>query len=108
MLVTLEDASTTKLRGAYFAYRFTPSLRLRLGQYDMPTVAEHLSALSYATLAGRAITDSLVPGRDVGMMLEGVSDEKKWFYAVGLFNGNGVDANAEENDNKDIAGRITG
>lgn len=105
---SLEDTNTTKLRDAYIAYRFTPQLKLRLGQYDMPTIAEHLSALSYTTLAGRAIVDSLTPGRDVGMMVEGASADKNWHYSLGLFNGNGIDANGEDNDEKDIAGRITG
>lgn len=105
---SLEDANTTKLRDAYIAYRFTPRLKLRIGQYDMPTIAEHLSALSYTTLAGRALVDSLTPGRDVGVMVEGASSNRNWHYSIGLFNGNGIDANGEDNDNKDIAGRITG
>ena len=105
---SLEDSNATKLRDAYIAFRFTPQFRLRLGQYDMPTIAEHLSALSYSPLGGRAITDSLTPGRDVGAMGEGTFSKKQWNYSLGLFNGNGIDAKSEENDNKDVAGRMTG
>lgn len=105
---SLEDSSATKLRDAYISYRLRPRFKLRIGQYDMPTIAEHMSALSYTTLSGRAIVDSLTPGRDVGVEVESVSVDKNWHYSLGLFNGNGIDANGEDNGNKDIAGRVTG
>lgn len=42
------------------------------------------------------------------MMISGSFANKNWFYSVGLFNGNGIDANGEDNENKYSVARITG
>lgn len=105
---SLEDSKATKLRDAFIAYQFTPDLRLQIGQFVVPTVSEYLSAITYDSLAGRSIVGSLTPGRDVGMMVSGSFANKGWFYSAGLFNGNGIDANGEDNDSKDYVARLTG
>lgn len=105
---SLEDSKATKLRDAYIAYQFTPDLRLQIGQFTVPTVSEYLSSITYTSLPGRSIVGSLTPGRDVGMAIMGFLANKSWLYSVGLFNGNGIDANGEDNASKDLSVRITG
>lgn len=105
---SLEDSKATKLRDAFMAYQFLPEMRLQMGQFVVPTLSEYLSAITYDSLAGRSIVGSLTPGRDVGMMVSGSFEKKDWFYSAGLFNGNGIDANGEDNDSKDFVARITG
>lgn len=42
------------------------------------------------------------------MMVSGSFANKNWFYSAGLLNGNGIDANGEDNDSKDFVSSITG
>jgi len=105
---SIEESSSTKLRDAYLAYQFHPNIRLQIGQFVVPTVSEYLSSITYDSLPGRSVIGSLTPGRDVGMMLSGSFDSKSWFYSAGLFNGNGIDANGEDNKSKDFVARLTG
>jgi len=104
---SLDDSSGSRLRDAYINYESQTGHGLRLGHYDVPTLSEHLSALGYTDLAGRSLVDNLTPGRDVGIMMY-TPTRDNWFISAGLFNGNGIDANGEDNDNKDIAIRATG
>ncbi|MDH5217476.1 MAG: porin [Gammaproteobacteria bacterium] len=105
---SIDDASGKKLRDAYGSFQITKNHQIRIGHFDIPTYAEHISALTYAPLAGRSIVDSLTPGRDVGMMLNGNYFSQRWHYSLGLFNGNGIDSNGEDNGQKDAAFRLTG
>lgn len=105
---SIDDASGKKIRDAYMSFDINVRNRLRLGHFDVPTYAEHLSALSYTPLAGRSIVDNLAPGRDVGVMLSGDYSNNAFNYSLGIFNGNGVDSNGEDNWDKDYALRLTG
>lgn len=104
----LDDTTANKLRDAFIGYRFSDSAAIRLGHFDVPTYAEHVSALTYTTFAGRSMLDSLTAGRDVGIALYGNIFDSRWFYTAGVFNGNGIDANGEDNGAKDIGARLTG
>ena len=106
---SLDDSSGSKLRDGYLGIKLGPEHKVRFGQFDVSTYAEHLSALTYTPLAGRAMVDSLTPGRDVGVQLLGDdSSSGRYHYALGVFNGNGIDSNGEDNGQKDIALRVTG
>lgn len=105
---SIEDSNSTKLRDAYIAYQFTPDIRLQMGQFVVPTISEYLSPITYIALPGRTVVGGLTPGRDVGMIAMGAFADQNWFYSVGFFNGNGIDANGEDNDSKDFSARLTG
>lgn len=104
----LDDGSGNKIRDAYIGFRINEQSSIRLGHFDVPTYAEHVSSLTYTTLAGRSMLDNLTLGRDVGVALFGGLDGGRWHYAMGMFNGNGIDANGEDNGAKDLALRFTG
>lgn len=104
---SIDDSSGKKLRDAYGAFQITKNHQIRIGHFDIPTYAEHISALTYAPLAGRSIVDSLAPGRDLGMLLNGNYFNQRWHYSFGIFNGNGIDSNGEDNGQKDVAFRVT-
>ena len=105
---SIDDSSGKKLRDAYGSFQMTKNHQIRIGHFDIPTYAEHISALTYAPLAGRPIVDSLAPGRDVGMLLYGNYFNHRWHYSLGIFNGNGIDSNGEDNGQKDASFRLTG
>ncbi|MDH5394571.1 MAG: hypothetical protein OEY11_15410, partial [Gammaproteobacteria bacterium] len=60
---SLDDYSSRKLRDAFVGFEVAPGHIVQIGHFDVPTFAEHLSALSFTPLAGRSMVDSLAPGR---------------------------------------------
>jgi phosphate-selective porin OprO/OprP len=93
---------------AYADVRVRPWLKLRVGKFKPPVGLERLQSANWIHFIERAAPTSLVPSRDLGIQLHGDIAGGAIKYELGFFNG-GVDGavnEADNNDDKEIAGRI--
>lgn len=102
---------------AYLDYNLYPYANFRVGQFKIPFSRENLeSSPNLDTINRSQVTEKLVPGRDtgsqgrdIGVQVGGILDSregKKLFeYAVGVFNGAGINV-SEDNDRKDLDVRV--
>ena len=115
------DAVKSEMHEYYAQYEFSPSAKLRVGQYKQPFTLESILSPTYMStinfdpsvlyLAGIA-SDPLMGNyvaRDAGVMLTGDflnNGERHLFnYSIGVFNGPGM--NRKENNNqKDLSGML--
>lgn len=110
--------SKPTLLDAVLGYKVTSASKLSIGQFKIPFGLENLTS-SYAldTINRSQVTEALVPGRDngsqgrdIGTQYSGVAAfdkhaTKALEYAVGLFNGSGINVQ-DDNAQKDLAGRL--
>ncbi len=120
--VYTEFAGTTKLLDAYTTYKIADYLKFTAGQFKVPFSLESLIADSQLdfidrsqvvnALAGRA-TDVIgnQNGRDIGIQVNGsfakIDNRYLFDYTFGVFNGAGYDVTTDNNNHKDIAGRLS-
>jgi phosphate-selective porin OprO/OprP len=99
---------TTVLQDAYLEARFTPAFRVRAGKFKPPVGLERLQSATDLLFVERALPTNLVPNRDLGVQLGGDLAGGVVSYALGVFNGvpDGSSADADTNNDKDLAGRI--
>jgi phosphate-selective porin OprO/OprP len=99
---------TTVLQDAYMEARLHPALKVRAGKFKAPVGFERLASASEMTFIERALPTTLVPNRDVGVMVHGDLYGGNLSYAAGVFNGvvDGGSADADIQDGKDASGRI--
>ena len=105
---------------AYVKYKVCDALSIQVGQYKLPFTMEtainpvNLEIFDYGEVVSKLVGYSDVCGvgalgRDMGVMATGKLFKKDDFsileYAVGVFNGNGVN-NVDNNNRKDVAGRL--
>jgi len=93
------------LTDGYLDLNFLPEIGLRAGQYKVPFSLEELTSDLFIDTIERSMVNELVPSRDVGVMLQGQLFNRVVSYAVGVFNGAGINA-SDNNNEKDIAGRL--
>ncbi len=119
--VYTEFAGTTKLLDAYTSYKAADFLKLTAGQFKVPFSFESLTSDSQLdfidrsqvveALAGRSkdVIGNQV-GRDIGIQVSGsfakLNNHYLFDYAFGVFNGAGYDVTTDNNNHKDIAGRL--
>ncbi len=78
------------LLDATLSLTFMPELHLDVGQYKVPFSREELLLKGDIQFADRAqAVNAIAPGRQVGAGLSGSFFERRLWYGVGLFNGNG-------------------
>jgi phosphate-selective porin OprO and OprP len=94
------------LKDAYLNFRFLPEIALQGGQFKVPFSLEELTSSRFIDFVERSVLNEIAPARDVGAMVQGNLFGGVVGYALGVFNGSGED-NADNNDGKDIAGRVT-
>ena len=98
------------LLDAVFGYKLQGTNKLSIGQFKVPFGLENLtSSTNLDTINRSQVTETLVPGRDVGIQVNGIRELNKYGssqveYALGVFNGSGINV-ADDNDRKDIAAR---
>jgi phosphate-selective porin OprO/OprP len=99
---------TTVLQEGYVEARFSPALRLRAGKFKPPVGLERLQSARDLVFVERGQPTNLVPNRDVGVQLGGDLAGDRVQYAVGVFNGvpDGGSGDQDNNDDKDIVGRV--
>jgi phosphate-selective porin OprO/OprP len=120
--VYTEFAGATKLLDAYTTYKIADFLKFTAGQFKVPFSLESLIAdnqLDFIdrtqvvnALAGRS-TDVIgnQNGRDIGIQINGsfakIDNRYLFDYTLGLFNGAGYDVTTDNNQHKDLAGRLS-
>jgi phosphate-selective porin OprO/OprP len=95
------------LYDAYVDVRYLPYAQLRIGKFKPPVGLERLQSGNALQFVERAFPTSLVPNRDVGVMLFGDLNGLVW-YGVGVFDG-AADGAMNEGDlggNKEGAARV--
>lgn len=102
-----EGSNSNRLVDAYTNFDYFPYLQFQIGQFKEPFGLENLTSDKYIPFNERSFTYYLTPIRDVGFMLKGTLFNDAINYGVGIFNGDGRDANRRgQKDDKDIAGRL--
>jgi len=98
------------LQDAYFDVRFSPKFRVRTGKDKTPIGYELMMADAYVLFPERSLASGLVPIRDVGVQVLGDLAGGALSYGGGLFNGvpDGTSSvtDVDQNNGKDIAGRL--
>jgi len=91
----------------YAHWKRYPAAQLRIGQFKTPYSFEQLYSDTLLSTPERAIgIDRLAIGRQLGVQLMGDLAQKRVTYAVGVFNGNGVNTSNNDDDGFLVAGRL--
>ena len=105
---------------AFVKYKICDAFAIQVGQYKLPFTMEtainpvNLEIYDYGEVISKLVGYNDVCGvgalgRDMGIMATGKAFEQEDYhlleYAVGVFNGNGVN-NTDANNRKDVAGRV--
>ncbi|RMI06632.1 MAG: hypothetical protein D6681_08425, partial [Calditrichaeota bacterium] len=87
-------------------YRIAPGLVVEAGQFKAPFSREFLTGAASIDFVNRAeAVTALSPGRQIGAQIRGALGNEVFHYAVGVFNGNGIGANGNENNHLMVVGR---
>jgi phosphate-selective porin OprO/OprP len=120
--VYTEFAGTTKLLDAYSTYKIADYIKFTAGQFKVPFSLESLTSDSQLEFIDRSqVAEALAArskdvngnqnGRDIGIQVNGsfVKIEGRYLldYTFGVFNGAGYDVTTDNNNHKDIAGRLS-
>ncbi|MBU0993545.1 MAG: hypothetical protein KJ737_13700 [Proteobacteria bacterium] len=99
---------TKNLVDAYGEMTFYPMHGLRFGQFKEPFSLEWQCRDKSLYFAERSMGYYLTPKRDIGLMLHGTFFTDTFNYAIGLFNGDGVDGSSSGSvhDSPEVATRI--
>ena len=103
-----ELAGTPNVQDAYLNIRLIREIQLRGGKFKPPVGLERLQSDPDLQMVERGLPTNLVPDRDVGVQLHGELLDGAISYAGGIFNGvgDGVNGDLDNNDKKDLDGRI--
>ena len=92
---------------AYMNVHYWDQFQFEIGKFKQPFSYEHLIQDRYVPSMERSMMDQLVPQRDEGAMIHG---EKlfcgRFDYAFAVSNGNPNDTGVDDNNDKDLNGRI--
>lgn len=100
--------SKLTLLDAFGNVAFIKEIQLQVGKMKSPIGLEFLQPLQNVLCPELGLPSLLVPNRDVGVTLQGELLGGALSYAVGVFNGvaDGVNGDEDENDAKDVEGRV--
>jgi phosphate-selective porin OprO/OprP len=104
----------TVIQDAYVTHKFKPEFVVQVGKFKTPFGLERLQSASDLRFLERSLANNLVPNRDLGLQIGGDIAGGKLSYSVAWLNGvndgqsseNNPTADAETNNDKDIALRI--
>jgi phosphate-selective porin len=117
-----EFAGTTKLLEAYTTYKIGDYLKFTAGQFKVPFSLESLISDSQLEFIDRSqVVEDLAGrskdvignqnGRDIGVQVNGsfakLDDHYLFDYSLGIFNGAGYNVTTDNNNHKDIGGRLS-
>jgi len=107
---SLADTSgfRAQLTDAYLNWNRFDSANIRVGQFKTPFGFEqlYLDPRTY-TIERSMVSDRLSPGRQIGAQLSGEWLYERINYSLGVFNGNGTNANFNDNDRFLTAARLS-
>jgi phosphate-selective porin OprO and OprP len=98
----------TVLQDAWFDFKPSSKLRVKVGKYKAPVGLERLQSALAINFVERAFPTAIVPNRDLGIQLWGELAGGVVAYAAGIFDGapDGGSVDTDLNDGKDLAGRV--
>lgn len=103
------SAMRAQMTDTYVSWTQHPAASLRLGQFKSPYGFEQLYADQRLPTAERTLgADRLTLGRQIGLMLFGELAKKRITYAVGAFNGNGVNNSFNDDEGFLTVARVAG
>ncbi len=106
MLNASYDKGKAALQEAFLESRHIPFAKLRVGQFKVPFSLTNLQSDAQIDFISRSfIVENFAPSYDVGAMFFGDEKRKNFNYALGVFNGRGLNQ-PENNHSKFIVGRI--
>lgn len=92
---------------ATIAWTRYPACNVQIGQFKTPFGYEQLLPDTRIFTVERSLpNDQLAVGRQIGIGLSGTLPRNSFGYSVGVFNGNGVNNGANDNDQFMFAGRL--
>ncbi|MDO9465461.1 MAG: porin [bacterium] len=94
-----EQDNGSNLRDIWMQWTGLPYAAITAGQFNVP-FREGVD-----TIEEVEVVDSITPERDIGVAVSGDILDKKITYALGVFNGSGINT-SDDNDQKDIIGRV--
>jgi len=118
----IEFAGTPELLDAYTSYKFGDYLKITAGQFKIPFSVDNLTADNQLEFIDRSQVEEALAarakdvignqvGRDIGAEISGsflkYNNHYVFDYTLAVLNGDGIDKTADNNNNKDIAGRFT-
>lgn len=99
--------SSVTLEDFYTDYKVFEDMKIRGGQYKVPFNRQELTSSGSQQFVDRAITNEAFNlGRDQGVMMHSFLLNGYTEYAIGVFNGNGRNKPANENNGHLYAGRF--
>jgi phosphate-selective porin len=108
---SLADASglRAQLTDGYVAWKRTPRLELRGGQFKTPFGYEHLFSDTKLALIERTLgSDRLTLGRQAGLQLSGAEREGRFAWSFGAFDGTPQNSSGNDDDRALLAARVSG
>lgn len=98
----------TVIQDAYLDAHLFPALSLRAGKFKGLVGLERLQSARDLLFVERALPTAMVPNRDIGASVHGELGGGVFGYDIGVFNGSvdGGSNDIDENDGKDVAGRV--
>jgi phosphate-selective porin OprO/OprP len=99
----------TVLQDAYAEIRLNPRWSVRGGKFKVPFGQERLQSANDIAFVERALTNNLVPNRDLGVQFSTDWAAKRFALDAGIFNGvpDGGSADADSDSGKELAARLT-
>ena len=100
--------SSPSLVDAFLEWKYWPGFKVRAGRFKQPFGLERLQSDVNNWFTTLGLPSQLVPGRDVGLQISGDLIDGVFNYAVSVANGvaDGTSALADNNDAKDVTGRL--
>jgi phosphate-selective porin OprO and OprP len=101
---------TATLRDAWINYAFKRTLQVRAGQFTVPFQWHRYVSPRRQHFAERSVpseTFGFPNGRDVGVMLHGAGEDRRWGYGVGFFDGAGRNVARSNSDGNMASGRFS-
>ncbi len=111
MAGTLANTSglRAQLTDGFVNWNRHPAANIRIGQFKAPFGYEQLvSDPNLFSLERSLATDRLTLARQLGVQVAGSALDRRLTYAVGTFNGTGVNNNFNDDSRFLLAGRVTG
>lgn len=99
------SSTSGTIQDAYAAWRPTPEVGFRIGQFKQAFGQEQNSSLRTLEYVERSVLDRLTPGRDLGAAVYGRPFDGFFDYELAVFNAGGRSV-TDVNDEKDLAVRL--
>lgn len=97
------------LQDAWIEYAFSPQARLRFGQHTVPFQWHRFISPRRQHFAERGLaseTFGFPSGRDIGLMFHGRNEDHTVSYAVGVYDGAGINVGRSDSAGNMVSGRV--